>query len=143
MLNEAAQDFDGLRLGDRRLEERARTTVTALSVRPAAGAPTVLNGAELEGYYRFVNNERVSFAAHAEATVARAEGLTRVVVAHDTTDFRFADEVPRSGLGPMDNGGQGFYAQFSLAVAPERQPLGVVHVEPWTRKTRTSSAKTQ
>lgn len=146
-MDEATRDFGGLKLGDRRLEERARKTVAAFSARPGGGAPTVLTEAELEGYYRFVNNERVSLeallGAHASATVVRAGGLEQVVVAHDTTDFRFSDEVPRSGLGPMDNGGQGFYAHFSLAIATARQPLGVVRVEPWTRDARTSTKKTQ
>jgi len=146
-MSEATRDLDGLKLGDRRLEERARTTVAAFSTRPAGGAPTVLTEAELEGYYRFVNNDRVSWkallASHARATVARAAGLEQVVVAHDTTDFRFSDEVERRGLGPMDNGGQGFYAHFSLAIATAKQPLGVVRVEPWTRDARTSARKTQ
>lgn len=140
-------DFDGLNLGDERLNERARETLAALSARPSAGAPTVLSPGELEGYYRFVNNSRVSFeallVAHAEATRRRATGLLRVVIAHDTTDFRFADETPREGLGPMDNGGQGFYAHMSLGVAPGRQALGVVGAETWTRTSRTSARRTQ
>lgn len=146
MHDRVAQEFASLRLGDRRLEERARKTVQALASEPSMGAPSVLTSAELEGYYRFVNNDAVGFPAllraHADATWRRAAGKKEVVVAHDTTDFRFADEVPRRGLGPMDNGGQGFYAHFSLVVAA-RQALGVIRVEEWTRTTRTPPKKSQ
>jgi hypothetical protein len=147
MRTNAAADFNGVALGDERLNARARTTVQALSAQPALGAPRVLSEAELEGYYRFVNNKRVSFEAllkaHVEATIERAKGLERVVVAHDTTDFRFSDEVARLGLGPMDNGGQGFYAHVSLALATRQHALGVVAVEPWTRTSRKAKKVTQ
>ena len=115
-----ASELNTLRLGDVRLEERGRTLAEGLSLNPSAAPPKVLGAAELEAIYRYVNNLSVKLpalvAAHADATVARASALPRVIVAHDTTDFRFTDEAPRTGLGPMDNGGQGFYAQFSLAV---------------------------
>lgn len=130
-------------LGDARLAQRAQVSVTALARQPQVGPTSALNPAELEGYYRLVNNDRVSLPAllggHLDATRARIEGLPRVVVAHDTTDFRFSDEVAREGLGPMDNGGQGFYAHFSLAVGQERCAFGVVAIEPWVRGTRKPS----
>ena len=136
-----AREFGGVDLGDKRLNSRVARTAAVLGCNPSAGFPKILNEAELEGYYRLVNNEAVSFAAllaaHAQETKRRAAGLRRVVVAEDTSDFRFSDEEPREGLGPMDNGGQGFYAHFALAIAGPHQPLGVVGVEPWTRKERT------
>ena len=147
MRSNPAKDFEGLELGDTRLNARARRTVAALSLQPALGAPRVLNEAELEGYYRFVNNERVSFPvllkAHVDATVERSAKLDRVIIAHDTTDFRFADEVERTGLGPMDKGGQGFYAHLSLALATRQEALGVVAVETWTRASRAPKKMTQ
>lgn len=147
MLECVAQEFARLKLGDRRLEARARATIAALAVDPGAGPPSVLSSAELEGYYRFVNNDAVSFdallAAHRSEAWRRAAGRSKVVVAHDTTDFRFADEAPREGLGPMDNGGQGFYAHVSLLVGPGREALGVLRVEDWVRASRESKKQTQ
>lgn len=147
MTNDPTNDFDKVVLGDARLNLRARKLLWRLSLQPAAGVPSVLTDAELEGYYRFVNNECVTFeallAAHRGATKRRVGSRERLVVAHDTSDFRFSDEVAREGLGPMDNGGQGFYAHFSLAVAERRQAFGVVAVEPWTRTSRTSAKRSQ
>src|SRR5260370_990100 len=80
----------------------------ALAEKPAMGFPRALSEAELSAYYRFVNNDCVTFdellGAHQEATKRRAERAGWVIVAHDTTDFRFSEEVPREGLELMDNG---------------------------------------
>lgn len=147
MTDDPTHDFDYVALGDVRRNARAGKLVGAFASNPSLGAPSALTDADLEGYYRFVNNERVTFGAlleaHRGATRCRIGTRERVVVAHDTTDFRFADEVAREGLGPMDNGGQGFYAHFSLAVGDLRRAFGVVGVEHWTRASRNSAKKTQ
>jgi hypothetical protein len=140
-----AREFATVDLGDQRLDRRAAHCITALASRPAAGFPKVLTVAELEGYYRFVNNGKVTFEAllnaHVDASKARMRAAERIVVAEDSTDFRFSDEVPREGLGPMDNGGQGFYAHFALAIAGPQHPLGVVGVETWVRTAKTAESK--
>ena len=147
MSADLVNEFATLDLGDARLNARGRTTVVKFGAHPSIAAPRVLTDAELEGYYRFVNNDRVTLAAllaaHVDATMQRTQGLERLLVPHDTTSFRFTDEEMREGLGPMDNGGQGFYAHFSLAVASHRQALGVVGAETWTRASKTSSGQTQ
>ena len=138
----ASNEFAWLELGDQRLNERAGKIAQVLSEKPAAPFPKALSEAELSGYYRFVNNEAVTFEAllesHVEATKRRAEPLMRVIVAHDTTDFRFKDEVVREGLGPMDNGGQGFYAHASVAFDSARQPLGTMRSRPSRDRIRRS-----
>lgn len=135
-----SDDFDSLNLGDARLSARARRTAKAFSEQPSLGGPRVLSAAELEGYYRFVNNERVTFgallSAHATATVERAAKFERLVVAHDTTEYRFSDEVERPGLAPMGKGAQGFYSHVSLVLATRQHALGVVAVENLTREPR-------
>jgi hypothetical protein len=142
-----AGEFAGIALGDERLNERARISGAGLAREPSAGLPKILSAAELEGFYRFVNNPKVTFSsvlgAHVEATKRRLVGAERVVVAHDTTDFRFSNEVKREGLGPMDNGGQGFYAHFALATGPLREALGVVDVQTWIREEKHDSKPSQ
>ncbi len=97
------------------------------------------SGAELEGFYRFVRNEKVSFdevlRPHVSATVRRVAEHGEVIVIHDTTEFRFLGDK-RQELGRVGIAGQGFMGHFSLAVVPgeEREPLGVLAVEPWTRR---------
>jgi hypothetical protein len=139
-----AGEFAWVELGDRRLNARVASVAAQLSRSPAAGFPKVLTEAELSGYYRLVNHEAVNFErlleAHVEASKRRAEVLRRVIVAHDTSDFRFSDEVAREGLGPMDNGGQGFYGHASVAFDEERRIVGTLAFEPWIRVSKDPAA---
>jgi hypothetical protein len=100
---------------------------------PGASFPQAAKSeADLEGTYRFLNNDRVTaeriLAPHVRATLARI-GEGPVVVAHDTTEFNFGTS-PREDLGQVGRGkSYGFYAHAALAVAPgTRDPLGVLGV---------------
>jgi hypothetical protein len=110
------------------------------------------NDAELEGCYRFLNNEQVTaeavLAPHRRRTVERAAAHAEVLVVHDTTKFCFSDDDSRDGLGPLlhKNGARGFYAHVSLAVAlgATRDPLGVLAVHDYVRsEERTWSKQTK
>lgn len=135
-------EFDGLELGDCRRARRVKNVVKRLSSRPDQSFPQAMaSRAETEGLYRLLESEDVTFEAlfkpHQRETAARCEDRRTVLVAHDTTDFRF-NGVGRSGLGKVStstNKAQGFYAHFSLAIADDgcREPLGVLAVERWAR----------
>ncbi len=135
-----ATEFEGAELGDRRLNARLERIARAADANPRDTFPDMMgSGAELEGFYRFVRNEKVSFdevlQPHVSATVRRVAEHGEVIVIHDTTEFRFLGDK-RQGLGRVGIAGQGFMGHFSLAVVPgeEREPLGVLAVEPWTRR---------
>lgn len=87
--------------------------------------------AELEGTYRFLNNDSVSperiLAPHRRATCERISSTGSALVLHDTSTFTFGGEQ-RGDLGWVSNQSVGFYGHFALAVsADERhQPLGVM-----------------
>jgi Transposase DNA-binding/Transposase DDE domain len=138
--NQLEREFATLDLGDARLNRRAVTSLVALSKQPALAPPKVLKSSELEGFYRFVRNDEVDFPtlmrAHVDATLDRIQGLNRLVVSHDASSARFSEEVVREGLGPMDGGGQGFYMHVALACGGRFDPLGVLGVETWIRKSR-------
>src|SRR5208337_3247248 len=67
---------------------------------------------QLEGLYRFLNNDEVTFEAvhapHAEQTRSRCQAHDRVLVLHDTTVLTFNGD--REGLGRIhyDDGARGF-----------------------------------
>lgn len=92
---------------------------------------------QLEGRYRFLNNDEVTFdavhAPHAEQTRLRCQGHERVLVLHDTTALTFNGD--REGLGRIHDAGaaRGFRLHASLAVTPTRTPLGVLGAETWAR----------
>jgi hypothetical protein len=128
-------EFATLSLGDARLHERTRRVVDRLCSCPAAGFPqSMTTEAELEGFYRLVGNERVSYAAlmqpHIEQTVRRCANQRTARAVHDTTEVSFPAGGVREGLGPLGAGrdSQGFFAHITLASQADKgnSPLGVL-----------------
>lgn len=126
-------EFAGLSLGDRRLDRRAVKIVERVTMAPGKSFPDLLpTPGELEGAYRFFQNETISpeklLAPHVEATLRRVHAEDVVRIAHDTVALSYGGD--RDGLGSMGAGGCGYYAQVSLAIGGDelRVPLGVVAV---------------
>ena len=97
-------EFEGVRLGDARLDRRMHRVLGQLSVAPCDSFPEQMKSeADQEGLYRFLNNANVSFeillGGHQSKTLTRmpSSGLVRIV--HDTTEFTFEGE--REGLGGL------------------------------------------
>lgn len=108
----------------------------SLAERSAESFPKALDDAELEAAYRFFGNEQVTpeaiLAPHFRQSARRAAQLSRIIVAHDTTQFEFAGQKKRRGLGHLIRpGAQGFFGHFSLAVSAdgERRPVGLLGLE--------------
>lgn len=134
---DVSREFEGARLGDARLDRRLGRVGVAMAEEPTRSFPEALPPSDLEGAYRLFRNDRIDLhkviEPHQAQTVLRASGLSEVVVAHDTSEFRFNGETRRN-LGALGTSGRGFLAHVALAVAPHRrEPLGVLHVETWTR----------
>ena len=101
----------------------------------------MVDRAGTEAFYRLVESKHVTFDAlskpHRTETAGRCRDRAVVLVAHDTTDFRFKGDA-RNGLGKVSTSKdkvQGFYAHVSLAISAEgsREPLGVLAVQRWAR----------
>jgi len=140
-IGELKNDFKDAELGDARRTARLVRVVEAIAEDPGSGFPGALgSSAELEGFYRFVNNEAFEAAAvlapHRAATLARAASTqSDVVFIHDTTTVEYQGESTRTGLGYTTAlGRQGFLAHVTLCVeADGGLPLGVAHIETYTR----------
>ena len=135
---QAINEFAGADFGDKRLSKRLLKLVERLVVDPCASFPEALgNDSALEATYRFFRNESVSpqriLAPHVAATLARLRTESRVVVAHDTTEFSYGSE--REGLGRINDAGHGFFAHAALAVSADgaRRPLGIVGLQTFAR----------
>ena len=127
-------EYAGLDFGDARLERRAVAIIKRAECAPAKSFPDLLpDAAELEGAYRFFQNEAVSaeelLRPHIEASLTRARRHDVVRIACDTTSISFGGS--REGCGPLGAGGSGFWAHVALAVSggEERAPLGIVGLE--------------
>jgi hypothetical protein len=141
-------EFAGGKLGDARLSRRLEKLVPVLEAQPDASFPDAFEDtAELEAFYRFVENPNVSFskvlAGHVRETVIRAAAHDVVLSVHDTTEFDFSGGKERKGLGRLRQSGHGFLGHFSLAVTADgtREALGVVAVHPWARTKESPTAQ--
>lgn len=134
----ALKEFRGADFGDARLAKRLLSLVAELVVDASASFPEAAGAdAALEATYRFFGDSAVTpqriLAPHVSATLERIRAEALVIVAHDTIEFSFS--TPRSGLGRIDDAGQGFFAHVALAVSAdgERRPLGVLGLNTFTR----------
>jgi hypothetical protein len=136
------EEFENAWFADARLSRRLVRIAETADKKPGASFPNLADSdAELEATYRFLNNKSVEpelvLEPHFRATARRSGEHERVVVIHDTTEFRFPGDVVRSGLGALAGPGNthGFYGHFSLVVAEQdtREPLGVVGLSTWVR----------
>lgn len=131
----AAEEFEGVDLGDRRREARLERMVGRMADDPSKSFPEALvTVKELEAGYRFLGNEDIDAAAilgpHRERSWERAKCGQWVLSIEDTTEMRFGGAVKREDLGPLLNGGHGFYLHTALLAsldegADRAIPLGI------------------
>jgi hypothetical protein len=139
---DAVAELEGLNLGDKRRNARARQVVAALQAAPSEAFPSAMGStAKREGFYRLINNDAVSLQAlvapHRAQTIARMCGVAeRSIIAIDKTLFVFEGEAEREGLHRISANKQGIEAFFALAVSPSRRTFGIVGVEPLDGKGR-------
>jgi hypothetical protein len=133
------KDFVAGDFGDVRLSRRMEAIGMKLGAAPEKSFPAAMGtDTELEGFYRFVNNEAVSkeliFQPHFRETLTRSAGFDELIVAHDTTEFGFT--TAREGLGRVTDKGRGFFAHTSLVVSGDDrgEPLGVLELTTFVRK---------
>jgi len=129
-------EFDGVSLGDARLDDRLRRIVALAATDPSRSFPEQMASvADREALYRFLANSKVTLhgvlQGHLQQTQARMRGRGVVRIVHDTTAFRFLGD--REGLGILCGEVTGFYGHVALAVGADetREPLGVVGVHPY------------
>lgn len=139
VVGEVRREFEGVSLGDRRIDARAVEIVERLAASPDDSFPEQMTSdAELEGLYRFFANRRVTMAGllapHVRATCERMHRHKFVRIVHDTTSLQFDGE--REGLGILMGKAKGFFAHTSLAISGDeaREPLGVLAMEPFIHK---------
>ena len=132
-----ADEFECMLLPDQRLVRRWQATFEAVCKDPSKSFPLLLaSDAELEGAYRLLNNDRVTFdslhKAHAQRTAERCQKAGDVVVIHDSTPIETPYADP-SEVGYLNTGASGYLAHFSLAVGVETNrapiPFGVLSVQ--------------
>jgi len=129
----ARDQFGAADLGDERLNARLVSIAEQLAAHPNVTFPKRFQDpADLEAFYRFAKNKRVShtklMALHTEVTLNRMRATPGVVLLlQDTTILDYSGLTAIKDLGQIGNGhGRGLYCHNCLAVeASTRQVIGL------------------
>jgi len=135
-LSEELSDLD---LGDARLNRRACTLIERLARHPEKSIPAACGGwQETKAAYRLFDSETVTAQAllepHRECTVERMMAHPTVLCIQDTSEIDYTGKNDIRGLGSLNyENRRGLYLHPTLAVTPERLPLGIFDSWSWTR----------
>jgi hypothetical protein len=134
-----AAELDGIHLGDQRLNRRARRILATLGDKPTVSIPAACGGwGETRAAYRLFDHPQVTaervLAPHIACTEARLRAHPRVLCIQDTTELDDTAKKAIADLGPLnDESRRGLYLHPTLAVTPERVPLGLLDLHRWAR----------
>lgn len=137
-----AAEFEGIELGDQRLNKRSVMILEALASNPEASINASMeNWGDTLAAYRFFRNENVLpekiLRPHCQATVRRMGDHPVVLIVQDTTEFDFTKHPPE-GVQCLDAEDRfGFYDHTHLAITPQKLCLGVVGSEQFDRAPQT------
>lgn len=135
----AVEEFAAADLGDHRRNVRLLELATTLGHQPSAALPQACrDAAQLEAAYDFFANPHIPpaaiLASHRAATQERCATQPLVLAVQDTTLLDYSHHPATTGLGPLATPQQqGLCAHSTLALTPDRLPLGLLAQETWTR----------
>jgi hypothetical protein len=135
----AQQEFANAELGDKRRTQRlARLAEQRCSHPQASFSQACGNNAETKAAYRFYENDSISpsaiLSSHQQATQTRMSQESIILAIQDTTELDYTHHPDTKGLGVMhDKEHHGLMMHTTIAVTPQRVPLGVIHQQVWSR----------
>jgi hypothetical protein len=135
----AVTEFGDANLGDARRTARLVHLASVLGGQPTASLPDATDDpATLKAAYRFFDNDAVDpaqiLASHTQATITRLRQVSLVLAVQDTTYVDWTHHPATTGLGPLVQATQqGLVAHTTLAITPDRVPLGLLAQAVWAR----------
>ena len=135
-----AAELAAIDLGDQRLNHRAQRVAEKLGEKPTVSIPAACGGwDETKAAYRLFDHPAVTaegvLAPHIACTEERLRAHPRVLCVQDTTELDYTSKQDIAGLGPLNyETRRGMYLHPTLALTPERVPLGLLDLYSWVRE---------
>lgn len=126
-------------LGDARRTKRLIQLAEHRGAQPTASIPQACgDAAATKVAYRFYANPQITrreiLASHRQATQDRLAQEKVVLAVQDTTQLDYTPHPATTGLGVLhDADHQGLLVHTTLAVTPQRVPLGLIEQQVWAR----------
>lgn len=137
------EEFRWCDLPDERLLFRLKQIVRDIAAKPSASLPQACQDkAALKATYRFLDNDAVTseriLGGHQQATIERLSSYPVVLAVQDTTFIDYTNHPETEGLGPLATRHQrGLCVHTTLALTPEKVPLGILAQQVWVRDAET------
>src|SRR6266853_3087848 len=137
--NWAVREFADAELGDERRTKRLVELANVLGQHPTAALPEACSdGGMLKAAYRFFDNDAIEtqdmLQSHIESTYRRLDQVPLVLAVQDTTEVNWTGQPATQGLGPLVHPAcRGLLVHTTLALTPERVPLGLLAQLVWAR----------
>jgi hypothetical protein len=135
----AVAEFGDAELNDPRRIQRLIEIATLLAAQPQASFPQACGDkAMLKATYRFFDNDQIDpqqiLESHINATSERISAVDWVLAIQDTTELNFSHHPATENLGPLSGWkARGLLAHTTLAMTPDRVPLGIIAQQVWAR----------
>jgi len=139
----AAYEFAEADLGDARRTQRLIDLAETLGQRPTASLPEACgDAATLKAAYRFFDTDDIPAEAiltsHVQATDTRLREQPLVLAVQDTVYLDWTHHPATEGLGPLAQAHrQGLLSHNTVAITPDRVPLGILQQQVWARDVAT------
>jgi Transposase DNA-binding/Transposase Tn5 dimerisation domain len=142
----SVREFEGLDLGDARLNRRLLIMAEAFGVQPQAPINQAsADWQDTKAAYAFFANPQALPAEillpHQQRTLERMAAHPLVLAIQDTTFLNYTHHPATSGLGPIGGGQRGLLMHSTLAVTPQGLPLGLLDQQIWARPEPDKPAK--
>ena len=129
-----ADELDGVQFKGKRLADRSKRLIIALSQNPEASINASCDGwSDTQAAYRFFTNTSVTpeaiLQSHREVTQRRVSTESVVLFVQDTTELDYSDHPQRDAKYLANCHRRGLYMHAQLAVTPEKLCLGVVGID--------------
>ena len=126
-------------LGDERRTTRLVELANVLGQHPTAALPEACgDGGMLKAAYRFFDNDAIEaqdmLQSHVESPYRRLDQVSLVLAVQETTEVNWTGHPATQGVGPLGHTAcQGLLVHTTLALTPERVPLGLLAQQVWAR----------
>ncbi len=137
-----SEEFDGICLGDKRLDKRAIKILESFSRSPESSIPdSQRSWSETLAVYRFLENTKVTHSKilepHIQSTLKRCGNSDVILAIQDTSSLNYSGLKATTGLGNIGDGKSssqiGLMMHTCYAVSDGGLPLGILGQKSWAR----------
>jgi hypothetical protein len=133
-------ELESVDFGDKRLNKRGIKILHKLYGQPQSSIPQTMGSwGETKAAYRFISNPKVTpekiLKPHQKSTLSRIQEHPVVLAVQDTTELNYTAHKSTEGLGTIGSSSKlrGMHVHTTMALTPDRVPLGIIDQYTWIR----------